>query len=657
MKQCPHCGNWCAEENQFCEYCGVPLTACVLPAPGPAESPYAPSGLSVSPPPQSRRKSPLKKVLLVFLVLFLLLCLASVPLFLLLSRSASLRQMVPGLDSADLSLQANLSNYGLVVRHEADFYYSDNGTGVFLRREGFPDARIASGYYEYLAVSGEDLFAMECITPEDSSFQYRVVGIDLQTHEKQILYEIPREKNVRALNLIDGKYYFTVNADTLYTLDTATGAVEQTDYRNVIQICPEGVFTTALGTNGLVFLPFDGGSSISYKELADSSVDVLFVEDDTALITAYRSDGTDSTFYMWFLDIHTGALVKILYNKDFEIPPIYGTASPLLGQNKYLIALVTIDESNFIHHYYLYDPETLQLETLWDKVSALYCPAVTTQEDQVCIMNYGDKATPLSLYSLSELLFGDFGGTDLPVSTDSAPLYDSPPLLEESPILNESPAQEQTAPEPEPPELEDFLDQIDCNSLLDSAGIPPLENDYEYTLEPDLCKLEADRYTQAIHLEYAGGYFLVDATLYVDYVYDPEQKAWDFMGASSTEKSTLNTYTFDVEGNWVLEGEDGGLLPSFSLAPGETDLKVLIYDFVPASEDRTYGTFSWVASNLSYTDSLHGEGILTYVTVTNCLQLWFHDGKEYIYFARVQPSSLKYPEANTDYPSYTLYKI
>lgn len=572
--------------------------------------------------------------------------------------STSVGSEVPfDLNAADLDVmvQSNLSGYGLATQGKQGVYYSNSLSGIYLYSQTGDDTVIAQGSYTDLVMIRDNIYAFEFVSADSGEEQRSVVKINPETKDKQTLYTVPGNSPARALSVIDDNYFFTINEDNLFFVDTRNDEIVETEYRNVKQICSTGIFTSESGTKGLTFIPFDEGDSITYEELSNSEVTVLFVENEVATILAYHTEENGETgFYMWFLDIHTGALVKILYSGDFSPVPMLATANIISERSKYLISVWSFADDNSKFYYYVYDAAERSMKPLAEIESAWVLNA-SILDGTVYIINPVEEEDPLTLFYLSD------GDEVTQIQTDTQPLQNDS-MNQDLTAVNEQGESANT----ELPNLGDYLEFIDVNSTLNDAGILPLEGYYNYSVDSSKCKHDGDNYTEAIRFQYAGGRFSVDSTLYANFVYDHDLNEWIFKNIVFPEEERNGYYNFDIEGNWIMEGEYSLAFSPYRLAEGESELKVLIYDFVPTLTTEselnygpTYGTFSWVGSNLSIErpNNVYGEGFLLYVRPENSLELWFNDAEgEFLWAARINASTTEYNEARIDGAGFTMVR-
>ena len=97
-------------------------------------------------------------------------------------------------------------------------------------------------------------------------------------------------------NVIDGKYYFTVDNDALFSVDEDLNVLD-TGFRDVIKVVDKGVYTGLYSDIGLKYIPFDNGSSITFDEFSSYSVTVLYEKDNNVYLSCRISEGESRRVY------------------------------------------------------------------------------------------------------------------------------------------------------------------------------------------------------------------------------------------------------------------------------------------------------------------------------------------------------------------------
>lgn len=556
-----------------------------------------------------------------------------------------------GADLQQSRVQANLSNGGFAAKLGNTVYMSDFQTGIFAYEDGQPGQQIAVGYYTNLAAVGESLFCIELL--DGDSEQCIVKKIDPDTNTAVTVFEDSEGACwLYALAVIDGRYYFVVENDWLCYVEE-NGMVTYTEYRHVKQVTKDGVFTTASESLGLIFNSFDGKQFIQYDELANCNVNVHFEKEGTAVIRYYRPDEMGGQTAL--LDIDEGTLTDIFYEPAWgmeqDVPTNVVTSKTNFYGDKLVIGIssVTLTEETFdgfTNSYYYLNQTSHELTPIHSDTN-YWTANIIVIDDNFYTFNPNqgkDGLTVIPAVASGKSPVGQQDGIAQEDWGDKGSLWDKLGSIGKK--------------TPEPPSLEEVLPWITSNSDLANIGVLPFGNQYEYSLDEEKSSLTQDHCTQAVRLQYAEGLFSIDTTIYVDFSYDAETEEWTFEGVTAPEGQT---YTYDLEGMWIVEN-DRNFLSSYSLNPGESDLKILIYDFVPNWDPstETFGTFSWNSANCEFMGP-YGVGEFKYVDAGDgkCMQLWFlpPEGRGSYWLIRVNPGEISYPESGMNGTGVNLVKI
>lgn len=558
-----------------------------------------------------------------------------------------------GADFQQSQVQANLSNGGFAAKLGDTVYVSDFQTGIFVYEDGQLGQQIAEGYYTDLAAVGKNLFCIEIL--DGNSEQCVVKKIDPDINTSVTVFEDPEGACwLYALAVIDGRYYFVAQNDRLCYIEE-DGMVTSTEHRYVKQVTKEGVFTAASGNLGLTFNSFDGKLSIQYDELTNCIVDVYFEKEGTAAIRYYRPDEMGGQIAL--LDITEGTLTDIFYEPAWgmeqDVPTNVVTSKTNFYGDKLVIGISsvalteeTFEFDGFTNSYYYLNQTSHELTPIHSDTN-YWTANIIVIDDNFYTFNPNqgkDGLTVVPAATSGKSPAGQQDGIAQAGRDDKGSLWNTLSNIGKK--------------TPEPPSLEEVLPWITSNSDLANIGVLPFGNQYEYSLDEEKSSLTQDHCTRAVRLQYTEGLFSIDTTIYADFSYDAEAEEWTFEGVTAPE---AQTYTYDLEGMWMVEN-DYNFLSSYSLAPGESDLKILIYDFVPNWDPstETFGTFSWNSANCEFMGP-YGVGEFKYVDAGDgkCMQLWFlpPEGRGSYWLIRVNPGEISYPESGMNGTGVNLVKI
>lgn len=407
MKKCPHCGKEHKEENQFCTVCGARLEA--EPAADTADGRRNPSAKKKAAP-----------IAVVAAGLVLLVCVAvffasgdKTP------PEAYGQDPIPGVmdgnqpgagtealageaklqaqEQENINLQANINNFGLVVRVGNDICFSDLGRGLYLCDENYAVRLLAQGYYYDLVKDGKELY---CIEKLDSA--YDVVRINLESGEKQVLHEVPGTTRVVAANMLDDKYYFLVDKDQLFYLDLKTDQIVSTEYRNVAMVGLNGVFSTDDSRQGLSYTSFDGEETQNYSELSGKKVWVIYAGRETAAIVVFDGPTNQhSEFYTGLLDIHTGEIKNKITRDELEGYTYEASINVVPGQDRYLLSVIEQQNDKLLNCLYFYDPKQNILKKVDSFDSEMVTLGVMVVDQTAYMVDPGSETQTMFLYDIS----------------------------------------------------------------------------------------------------------------------------------------------------------------------------------------------------------------------------------------------------------------
>lgn len=403
MKKCPCCGKVQKEENQFCIGCGAKL-----------ETDFS------TPEKEPRNKKPLLAMLTVVCVAVFVAAAVLLP------RSGEIQQSPdpgqaflpdameetnPETGSDDLvreeklrqeeqqilCQQANLGNFGLVVPWGQGVCFSDYQRGLYYYEDGGTPQLLQEGVYFDLILQQDILYGLEML----GSDQYSVVRMDLKSREKQVLHEIQGASVVVGKILLDNKYYFCVDNDELFYLDLQTDQIVPTEYRNVVQVGTNGVFTADSSRLGLSYTSFDGKEQ-QYPQFSGKKVWVIYAGRKTAGVVVYEDpDNWEANFYVGFLDIQSGEIEKAIDKGDLQGYGYQATINILPGQNRYLISSIELENQDVYACLYLYDPEQDSLQRMDSIASDNLLLGAMAAGQTAYLVDPGSEARTMVLYDVS----------------------------------------------------------------------------------------------------------------------------------------------------------------------------------------------------------------------------------------------------------------
>lgn len=224
-------------------------------------------------------------------------------------------------DTASITQNANLSNWGFACDIDGDMYYSDHKTGIYIATEA-GDELFVEGRYSDLCDLGDNLICVEYVEyylkqDEKTIYAAQLAMIDLASGKKKILFNPPnKEDQLILLHKVNNKVYFSLSADMLYTVDQF-GKVAYTGIRNVKKVTNSGIYTDKYSEKGLRLLSFENEEIRTYDSLDKYEVGVNFETDRYISLQLTVDDGSTWDFVQ--MDVNTGNFKSLPYQKEYGI--------------------------------------------------------------------------------------------------------------------------------------------------------------------------------------------------------------------------------------------------------------------------------------------------------------------------------------------------
>jgi len=180
-------------------------------------------------------------------------------------------------DTSNSLIQANMSNWGFAVIYDDKLFFSDGSTGIYYLNGSEQKVLFIEGSYSDMGLLDDIIYCVESCQTNDGSYAGNViVAINIINGAKRIIYEPPSiDTQLIGDNVVDNKYFFSVDYDTLYSVNLE-GEVENTGIRYARKVTESGIYTTDTSTYGLKLLSFDGKILESYPKLSKYEVEVCF---------------------------------------------------------------------------------------------------------------------------------------------------------------------------------------------------------------------------------------------------------------------------------------------------------------------------------------------------------------------------------------------
>lgn len=312
MKKCSKCGWENADINRFCISCNNELEETIDNTVNSRISTEQLGGNTVPVTKNNVNKAPSTKkrtpILIGVISTFLVVGLALI-FGLLLSPKNTISN-----DTSNSLIQANMTSWGYAVYDGEDTYFSDGNNGIYRLNEYNQKVLFIEGNYSDMGLLDDTIYCVEYQRSKDTTNSDNViVGINITNGKKSIIYEPPSTDTLLiSVNVVNNKYYFVVDNDTLYSVD-AKGKVENTGIRYAKKVTESGIYTTDTSKYGLKLISFDGKTIETYSELSEYEVDVNFELGDNVYLH-YKDEDSNKIYCM---NKNTGKLSLFPNDKSF----------------------------------------------------------------------------------------------------------------------------------------------------------------------------------------------------------------------------------------------------------------------------------------------------------------------------------------------------
>lgn len=312
MKECSKCGWQNADTNRFCINCNNELeeTVCNISSPNIRIKQLNRKTVSIN--KNNKPKVPaIKKRASIFICgISVLLVVGLVLFFALFSPSKTTIQN----DISNSLIQANMTSWGYAVYDGEDAYFSDGNNGIYKLKEINQKELFIKGKYSDMGLLNDIIYCVKYRqSTEDANGNNVIVGINIANGKKNTIFEPPStDTQLISVNVIDNKYFFIVDNDVLYSVDSK-GEVENTGIRYVKKVTESAIYTTDTSKYGLKILSFDGKTIDRYSELSKCEMGVSFELGDS--IYLYHNDEGSNKIYCMNKD--TGKSTLFPNDKSF----------------------------------------------------------------------------------------------------------------------------------------------------------------------------------------------------------------------------------------------------------------------------------------------------------------------------------------------------
>lgn len=296
MKECSKCGWQNADTNRFCINCNNELeeTVCNISSPNIRIKQLNRKTVSIN--KNNKPKVPaIKKRASIFICgISVLLVVGLVLFFALFSPSKTTIQN----DISNSLIQANMTSWGYAVYNGEDAYFSDGNNGIYKLKEINQKELFIKGKYSDMGLLNDMIYCVKYRqSTEDANGSNVIVGINIANGKKNTIFEPPStDTQLISVNVIDNKYFFIVDNDVLYSVDSK-GEVENTGIRYVKKVTESAIYTTDTSKYGLKILSFDGKTIDRYSELSKCEVVVSFELGDSIYL-CHNDEGSNKIYCM-----------------------------------------------------------------------------------------------------------------------------------------------------------------------------------------------------------------------------------------------------------------------------------------------------------------------------------------------------------------------
>jgi len=280
-------------------------------------------------------------------------------------------------------VQANMASWGYAINAGECVYYSDGNLGIYQLKNN-QSKLFVEGTFSEMGLVGNTIYCVEnVLLDSDAGSRPVVIGINISSGEKRILYTPhSKESQIYGVNVLKEKYYFTVDNDALFSIDS-DGIVENTGIRFARKVTESGIYTTDTSTYGLKLLAFDGTTVKTYPDLVAHEVDVCFELGNTVYLQ-YRTENINK---MYRMNKVTGELSIFPSDSFFD-----NNILSYINQHGSLLYLSTSnmnDDGTIQYKVYSMDLSGNNVKLIHSQVSASGLPFCTLNiVDDYLIVNY-----------------------------------------------------------------------------------------------------------------------------------------------------------------------------------------------------------------------------------------------------------------------------
>jgi len=295
MKKCSQCGWENADSNGFCINCNAELEQTVSNTVKPSVNTERFDKAPVIPTHRNKKtKNTKKRTPIIVGVVAAILIIVVVLIF---GFFKPFNNAIPN-DTSNSLIQANMTSWGYGVFDGEKVYFSDGNNGIYKLNETEQKVLFIEGNYSDMGLLGDTIYCVEYRqTNDETNGGSCIVAINTTNGNKSIIYEPPTtETQLISVNVIDDKYYFIVDNDTLYSVNPK-GNVENTGIRYAKKVTESGIYTTDTSKYGLKLLSFDGKTIKSFSELSKYEVDVNFELGDNVYLH-YKDEDSNKVYCM-----------------------------------------------------------------------------------------------------------------------------------------------------------------------------------------------------------------------------------------------------------------------------------------------------------------------------------------------------------------------
>lgn len=295
MKKCSQCGWENADPNSFCINCNMELEQTVANTVKPSISTDRFDRVPVTTHPKNNKTQTTKKRTPIIVGVVAVMLVIGVSLFFGLLNPSN--NAIPN-DVSNSLIQANMTSWGYAVFDGEKIYFSDGNNGIYKLNKTEQKVLFIEGNYSDMGLLDDIIYCVEYRQNNDGANGGScIVAINTTNGNKSIIYEPPStDTQLISVNVVDNKYYFIVDNDTLYSVNYK-GEVENTEIRYAKKVTESGIYTTDTSKYGLKLLSFDGKTIETYPELNKYEVDVNFELGDNVYLH-YKDEDSNKVYCM-----------------------------------------------------------------------------------------------------------------------------------------------------------------------------------------------------------------------------------------------------------------------------------------------------------------------------------------------------------------------